>query len=187
MNIKIENKFQSMEYINNLHLNIFPEKYFEKYDKNQIIEFMDIYPAEFYAVRIKNKSMSSKHKLAVSHNDVLNYCKNLSHFTLNVSSFCYRNNQILTGEIKIDDAMEIEYILSNFPGYSVRDSYINPDYMGKSDIYDKKLLKINGISNIIDYILQHDLTNIIVEFTVFNCLLGIYNENVIIWELRTNY
>ena len=40
---------------------------------------------------------------------------------------------------------------------------------------------------IIDYILLNKLTNIIVEFTVFNCKVGKNNENVVIWELRNEY
>jgi len=83
--------------------------------------------------------------------------------------------------------MEIEYILSNIPGYSVRDCYNNPDYKGKSDIFDKRLTNINGVNEIIDYILKNNLTNIIVEFTVFNCLIGKNKEKIVIWELRTDY
>ena len=187
MKIRIENKRQSMEYIQNLHLNILPEQYFEQFKEDEIIRFLKNYPADYYAVRIKDKAMSSKHKLAVPYDEVLIYCKDLVHFTLNVSSYCYRNNQVLVGEIKILDNMEIEYILSNNPSYSVRNCYENPDYAGKSDIYDKKLLKIKGINEIIDYILKNDLTNIIVEFTVFDCKIGRNNENVVIWELRTDY
>ena len=187
MNIIIKDKIQSMKCIQKLHLNILPEQYFEKYDVEQITEFLKKYPAKFYAVRIKEKAMSSKHKLAVPYEEVLDYCKDLSRFTLNVSSYCYKDNQILTGEVRIYDNMEIEYILSNTPGYSVRDCYNNPDYVGKTDIYNKKLLRIKGINEVIDYVLKNNLTNVIVEFTVFNCLLGKNNENVIIWELRTDY
>lgn len=136
---------------------------------------------------MKDKAMSSKHRLALPYEEVLNYCKNLSQFTLNISSYCYKENQILTGEIRIYDNMEIEYTLSNVPGYSVRDCYRDPDYVGKSDIYDKKLLQVNGLNEIINYILENDLTNLIVEFTVFNCLLGKNSQKVVIWELRTEY
>ena len=142
MNIKIKNKFQSMNYIEKFNLNTLPEKYFEKYDRKQIIDFLKKYPANFYAVRVKEQINSSKHILALSYEEVPNYCKNLENFTLNVSSYCYKENQILTGKIRIYDDMSIEYILSNVKGYSVRDCYDNPDYIGIADIYDKKLLSI---------------------------------------------
>lgn len=83
--------------------------------------------------------------------------------------------------------MDIEYIVSNNPEFSVRDAYSKPDYSGKTDIYNRKLSKIKGMDLIIDYILLNKLTNIIVEFTVFNCKVGKNNENVVIWELRNEY
>lgn len=187
MEIKIKNKQESLKYIKEFNLNILPEEYFEGYDISKIKQFIETYPAEFYAVRDKEKSGSSKHKLAVPYNEVIDYCKNLKKYTVNVSSYCYRNHQICVGEILIYDNMDIEYIISNNPNFSVRDVYKEPDYRGKTNIYDKKFLKIKGVNEIIDYILLHNLTNIIVEFTVFNCKLGKNKENIIIWELRTEY
>lgn len=187
MKIQIRNKLESLKYIKEFNLNILPEEYFEGYDKQKIKQFIETYPAEFYAIRDKEKSASSKHQLAVPYSEVVDYCKDLRKYTINVSSYCYRNNQICVGEILIYDNMDIEYIISNNPNFSVRDAYRKPDYKGKTDIYDKKFTHIKGINEIVDYILSHDLTNIIVEFTVFNCKLGRNNEKVVVWELRNKY
>ena len=184
---KIKNKQESMKYIKELNLNTLPEKYFEGFDEEKIRKFIEKYPAEFYAVRDKEKAASTKHKLAVPASEVVEYCKDLNKYTVNVSSYCYRKNQICVGEILIYDNMDIEYIVSNNPEFSVRDAYSKPDYKGKTDIYNKKLSKIKGMDIIIDYILLNNLTNIIVEFTVFNCRVGKNNENVVIWELRNEY
>jgi len=54
MNLTIKNKMQSIKYIKDLNLNVLPEKYFEKYDEEQITNFIKKYPAQFYAVRIKD-------------------------------------------------------------------------------------------------------------------------------------
>lgn len=183
----IENKIESMKVIKELKLNTLPEEYFEKYNEEKIKQFIEKYSEKYYAVRIKDSSMSNKHKLAVPKEELIEYCKGLKNFTINVSSYCYKENQILCGEIKIYKDMKIEYIVSNNPSYSVRDVYNNPDYSGKSDIYDKKIKYINGLNEIIDYIFEYNLFDIIVEFTVFKCNLGINNENIVIWELRTNY
>ena len=187
MYLKIRNKQESMKYIKQFNLNVLPEMYFKEFNEEKIKDFIKKYPAEFYAIRDKGKAGSSIHRLAVPQEDVLEYCKDLKNYTINVSSYCYRNNQICVGEMLINDNMDIEYILSNNPNYSVRDVYSNPDYKGKTDIYDKKFLKIKGVNEIIDYILLHDLTNIIVEFTVFNSNVGKNNEKVVIWELRNEY
>lgn len=187
MKIRIRNKLESLKYIKELNLNILPEEYFEGYNKQKIKRFIEKYPAEFYAIRDKEKSASSKHKLAVPYDEVIDSCKDLKKYTINVSSYCYRNHQICVGEILLYDNMDIEYIISNNSNFSVRDVYKNPDYVGKTDIYDKKLNRIKGINEIIDYILLHELTNIIVEFTVFNCKLGKNKEKVVVWELRNEY
>lgn len=187
MKKKISNKLESMLFINYLGLNILPQKTFMKYNIEEITKFIKEYPAEYYAIRDKSKSGSKKHQLAVECEDIVEECKGLSQFSLNVSSYCYREHQICVGEIRIWDNMQIEYILSNNPEFSVRDCYAKPDYKGVTDIYDKKIKKIKGYDIIVDYILEHDLTNLIVEFTIFDCKLGTQNENVVIWELRTEY
>ena len=37
------------------------------------------------------------------------------------------------------------------------------------------------------YIIDHELYDVIVEFAVYDCKLGINNENVVVTELRTSY
>jgi hypothetical protein len=185
--MKSENKIESINLILKLKLNTFPERLFLEYNPNSIEEFIKEFTAEFYAVRDKSFSMSPKSRLAVPYNEVIDYCKCLNKFSINVSSYCYRNNQICVGEIRIYKNMGIEYIVSNNPSYSLRDCYTNPDFNGQTNIYDKKINKIPGLNEIIDYISKYNLFEIIVEFSVFNCPVGINKENIIIWELRTNY
>ena len=183
----IKNKIESMEVIKKLKLNVLPIQYFERYYEEEIKEFMAKYPAKYYAVRIANCAMSNKHRLSVPQDELLEYCKNLTKFTINVSSFCYKENQIICGEIKIYKDMKIEYIVSNNSNYSVRDCYSDPDFSGQTDIYDKKIKNIKGFDTIIDYIFKYNLFDTIVEFTVFNCDVGLNNEKVVIYELRTDY
>ena len=75
--------------------------------------------------------MSKKYKLAVPKEEVVDYCKNLEKFSINVSSFNYSKNQLLCGEIKINENMDVDYILSTNPNFSLRDCYQNPDFVGK--------------------------------------------------------
>lgn len=187
MKVNIYNKMESMQIIKELNLNVFPERYFSEYNENNIKDFLNQYPSPYYAIRDKSKSASKNHQLAVPFEDVCEQCKGLSKFTLNVSSYCYKENQLCVGEIRVDNKMNIEYILSNNPSFSLRDCYRQPDYKGYTNIYDKKMKNIKGYDTIIDYILNHDLIDLIVEFAVFDCKVGINDDYVIIYELRTDY
>ena len=183
----IKDKMESMEMIKTLKLNELPLQYFENYNKKNVLQFINKYPAKYYAVRIKHQCMSDKHKYNVLKEELFSYCKKLTNFTINISSLCYKENQILCGEIRIYKNMEIEYIISSNPCYSVRNCYNNPSFVGKTDIYDKKIKQINGFDITIDYIFKYNLFNTIVEFSVFDCNVGINNEKVVIYELRTDY
>ena len=182
----INNKMESVNLIKNLHLNVLPEKIFNHYNKKEIEIFIAQFPADFYAVRDKTISMSKKYKLAVPKEEVVDYCKNLEKFSINVSSFNYSKNQLLCGEIKINENMDVDYILSTNPNFSLRDCYQHPDFVGKVSVFDNKY-KIDGLEKIIEYALKYNLIGVIIEFTLFNKKLGINNDNVVIWELRSNY
>ena len=184
---KIYNKIESAKWIKNLKLNILPEKIFFSYNKEEILKFLESYPVKYYAIRDKSLAMSKIHQLAVPYDEVCNYCEKLKMFSINVSSINYSYCQICCGELIIDDSGNINCILSNNPKFSLRDCYSNPDFKGQLSIFDNKFKDINGFEEIVNYILRKGLQNIIVEFTVFNENIGINNEKVIIWELRTDY
>ena len=54
-------------------------------------------------------------------------------------------------------------------------------------IEDNKLWDIPGFSKIMRYITEHELYDVIVEFSVYDCKIGVNKENVVISELRTAY
>lgn len=70
---------------------------------------------------------------------------------------------------------------------SVRDALKYPTFNLKTDIFDKKLNKIPYFDLIYQYIVSHNLQNVIVEFALFNKDVGIKKEKVIVYELRTHY
>lgn len=187
MNIKISNKLESIKYINKFKLNRFAEKLFKKDETDKILKFLNNNPAEYYAIRDKLRVKSSYHKLKARKEDILKEVKNLELFTINVSSYNYRANQLLVGEILLKRDGNIYLLASKNKEFSLRDVERDPDYNLNTDIYDKKLKRINGLDDIIFYIIKKKLQDIVVEFTVFDTKLGINNENVIIWELRTDY
>ena len=182
----INNKLESIDKIKKLRLNKFPEQLFKKGEEEQINKFLQDYPAEYYAIRDKSKS-GGVFKLKVDFDKVLDEIKDYNLFTINVSSANYIDNQLIVGEIEFLSNGEVYATLSVDPSASVRDALANPSYNYKTDIFDKRLSEIPHFDLIYQYIVEHDLQDIIVEFALFDKEVGIKKEKVIIYELRTHY
>lgn len=184
--MKIKNKIESSQKIEELKLNKFPEEIFKSREESKVIEFINKYPAKYYAIRDKAKSRGV-FKLAVTKEDILKEIKDYELFSINVSSTNYKDNQVLVGEIEILSNSEIYLTLSKRPAYSVRDAISYPDYNFKTDIFDKRLNEIEYFDYLYKYILKNNLLDTIVEFSLFNIKVGINNENIVIYEIRTDY
>jgi len=82
---------------------------------------------------------------------------------------------------------EIYAILSTNSTASVRDALSNPTFNLKTDIFDKNLNSIPHFDFLYQYIVSHDLIDVIVEFSLFDKEVGINHEKIIVYELRTHY
>lgn len=182
----IKNKLESMKKISKLGLNKFPEQLFKVGEQEKVSEFLTCYPAQYYAIRDKSKA-GGIFKLKVAANDVLAEINHYDLFTINVSSANYVENQLLVGEIQILSNGEVYATLSVDQTASVRDALRNPTFNLKTDIFDKKLNKIPHFDLIYEYIITHNLQNVIVEFALFDQEVGIRKERIIVYELRTHY
>ncbi len=182
----INNKLESIKMIKQLELNKFPEQLFSENDTEKVKKNLDMYPAKYYEIRDKSKA-GGIFKLKVALDDVLAEIRGYQLFTINVSSANYVENQILVGEIQILSNGEVYTTLSVDPRASVRDALEHPTFNLKTDIFDKKLNEIPYFDLIYQYIVSHNLQNVIVEFALFNTEVGIKNQNIIVYELRTNY
>lgn len=182
----IKNKLESINKINELGLNKFPEQLFRENEETKVQEFIEKYPAEFYAIRDKSRA-GGTFKLKVDYNKVLEEIKGYNIFTINVSSANYVDNQLLVGEIEFLSNGEVYAILSVDPTASVRDALSNPTFNLKTNIFDKQLNKIPHFDYVYQYISNNNLYDVIVEFALFNKDVGIKKEKVIVYELRTHY
>lgn len=184
--MKIKNKIESYNKIIELGLNRFPEKIFKAHEINKVQDFIDRHPANYYAIRDKSKA-GGVFRLKVEPQDVLNAVSGYELFSINVSSYNYITSQLLVGEIFISNTT-VNAILSTKRGYSVRDAIKDPDFNFTTSIFDDKTLnQISCFDKIYQYIIEKKLQNVIVEFAYFDQPLGINNENIIIYELRTDY
>ncbi len=184
--MKITNKIESYNKIIELGLNRFSEEIFRSYEIRELEDFINRYSASFYAIRDKSKA-GGNFKLKVEAKDILNEVTGYDLFSVNVSSFNYLENQLLVGEILITDT-NVSAVLSTNCRYSVRDAINDPDFNFVTTIFDDKTLdQIPCFNDVYNYIVKQKLKDIIVEFAYFDKLLGVNNENIIIYELRTEY
>ncbi|MBE7075957.1 MAG: hypothetical protein E7375_02700 [Clostridiales bacterium] len=156
-------------------------------DNKKILDFIKKYDAKFYAVRDMAKSNSKLFNLKVEKKNVVEYVKEQRNFLINVSSYNYTENQLCTGEIQINKDMKVSLTISNNKEFSARDAVRCPDFNFVCDIYDRRLKNIDGLQQVMDYIFQYNLFDVIVEFSSFDIPVGLNCENVIIYELRTDY
>lgn len=184
--MEIRNKLESYNKIIELGLNKFKEQLFKANEEEKVKEFLKENPAKYYAIRDKSKTRGN-FKLKVEYEKVLEEIKYYDLFTINISSINYKEDQLLVGEIEILSNNEVYIIVSTNPNYSVRDAISNPTFNIKTDIYDKKISIIPHFDEIYEYIVSHKLKDIIVEFALFDKDVGINNEKIIIYELRTHY
>lgn len=182
----IKNKIESINKINELGLNKFPEELFKVNEIDKVKRFLEKYKAKYYAIRDKTVS-GGTYKLKVDYDKVLDEIQGYNLFTINVSSANYVDNQLLVGEIEFLSNNQVYAILSIDPTASVRDALSNPTYNFKTDIFDKKLNKIPHFDFIYQYIVHHNLEDVIVEFALFDKAVGIKKEKIVVYELRTHY
>lgn len=191
--MKIRNKIESISTIKRLGLNQFPEKIINLTEcgsgegYTEALKFMKKYPVKYYTLRDKSKNGGKAFHIVKS--EEMEECVKVydKKFTILVSSYNYKDNQKVVGEILVKG--ENIHLLVSFNGeYSIRDVYKNPDLCLNTTIFDDKTL--NGVphfNEIYKFIIDNKLENIIVEFGYFDKKVGLKNTNFIIYELRTDY
>ncbi len=185
--MRVRNKLESINIIKGKKLNSFPEELFKKGQEDKIRKFLKQYPVEFYAIRSKDIVDCKKNNFKVPYNHVLDEAKKFNLFSINVSSYNYISSFVLIGDIMIGRNNDVWFIGSKNKNYTGKMAESNPDFNYCTDIYDKKLNYIPGFDLIYSYILNHSLMDVIVEFAIYNKPIGMYKEQVIIFEIRTDF
>ena len=96
---------------------------------------------------------------------------------------------VIQGDIFVDSKLNVIGTVSKVKGETLREVTNNPSMFEtiKCNIVDEKInVGIRSeVHKIIDYICEHNLFNVIVEFSMYDCSVGITGDNIIVWELRT--
>lgn len=186
---KTNNKLESVNLINTLKLNTFKQKVFEvKYTSDEDVnKFLNASNCGTYAIRDNMISNSPVRTHAASKDEILNVYKKFENCTISESVNNYINNQTLIGNIVVGTDGSVTVEGSSNKCDSVREAMNNGNIKLNTTIDDNRIEYINGLKDIVDYVIEHNLQDMVVEFSTFNKNVGVNNEKVIIYELRSNY
>lgn len=185
--MKITNKLDSIQKINELKLNRFPEELFSNSEEQKVRKFLEKYPAKYYAIRSKEIVGCKNNNFKVLKEEIFSEMKKFNLFSINVSSYNYTSNLILIGDIKIGSNNEVWFIGSTNPNFTGKMAEKHPDFNYSTDIFDKRLNLIPSFDQIYKYIAEYNLIDVIVEFAIYNRPVGINNEPIIVFEIRTDF
>ena len=186
--ISVTNKKQAINKIKALGLNYFPLDVFKVEDKEAIRKFFDKYNAEEYCMRNPNATNAKFYYVK----DYAECLKLLPKFkkdvTIDVSYRPYKEDIVLVGDIKISKGLGTVDITARIDSEATsRNIYEKPDYNMHASLDEDRVWKIPGFDKIARYISEHELYDVIVEFGVYSCKLGVKKENVVISEIRTGF
>ncbi len=188
--IKIKDKKDSIIKMKELRLNYFPLDVFETFDVAGIENFMKSYPAKEYVLRSANKAKGEFYFVT----NIDEAKERLDRFedevTISVSYNEFKEDIVLVGDIIVHNdfgSQTVDLTARSDIEATHRNIYEKPEFNIHTSIEDDKLWKIPGISKIMRYISDNELYNVIIEFSVYDCKLGINKDNVVISELRTGY
>lgn len=186
----IKTKKESIEKIKNLGLNHFMEEIFGVKELDKIKKFFDENNAQEYCLRDPEK-INGKFFFIKDFEECKTKLKNYKNLvTVCVSSNEYDDDIVLLGDIKVKREYGSEIIditARTDKDADHRNIYKNPKYNLHTDLNDDKLWNIPGFTKLIRYITDHELYDVIVEFVVYDCPVGVNKEHVAIYELRSEF
>ena len=179
--MKILSKTDSLNQIKKMGLNSVPEIVVNPSDSDKVVSFMMKYPASEYVLRDVENPLGQFYY--ATQDEVLSLIKNYSTpFSIAVSFSSY-GDFVLIGDIFVSgDRVELTASTNKNANHRSAD-----DISLYTNMYDDQLWEIPGFNDLIKYVADKNLLDIIVEFVVFDHKVGTKKEKVLITELRTEY
>ena len=188
--ITIKDKKDSIRKMKEMNLNYFPLDVFDVTNLKAIKDFFDKYNAEEYILRNPNKA-KGKFYFVNSYDEAVLCLKEFKpEVTIGVSYRPYKEDIVLVGDIKIHKGSfsdTVDLTARTDSEATNRNIYEEPEYNLHCSLDDDKVWNIPGFAKIARYISDHELYDVIIEFIVYDCKLGVNKENVVICELRTGF
>lgn len=182
---KITSKANSSTVINNLNLNRVHEIVCSIYDKGTIELLCDKNIASKYVLR-DLENACGKYFICKSKEECVNCAKEYDgRFSLAVSCFAY-SNIVLLGEVCLTKN-GVTIVAGNAKDIHHRKVYEKAIINTTTTLDDNSFWEVDGVEDILGYVVKHNLYDVIVEFVVYDRPVGVNNEKVLIVELRSEY
>lgn len=183
--IKIKNKEQSIEFINQMGLNCMPQAVLDKTNKERVKHFFEDNPANEYVIRDIFTPMG-KYAFVKNFDEAEKYLETISANKFSISVSFNGLERVLLGDIFVKDNF-VTLSASTSQNANHRNIYTTPEISLSCELFDDRLWNVPGFEKLIDYINEHNLYEVIVEFAVFKNKVGTQKNNVVIIELRSDY
>jgi len=183
MNIK--NKAESENMIRRMGLNrVYKDVYSHK-DLSKLRIFLDKNKDKLFSLGDMLNAMGD-FRYSLTARQVWELSVNYEKFSLYESLHIADKNLIIQGEISLSSKFNLLASLDDTKSISNREAMKNPKYNLKLDLKEVREPSIKGLTKVIDFMVEHMLFGVIMEFTLFSEPVGTNKEEIIVWELR-NY
>ena len=184
----IKDKADALFQMERLGLNHFPEIVCATDDMEGAKMFMQDNPAEEYCMRDPNGTVG-KVFFPKTIEEIEEFAKEYDErFTLCVSANPYKEDIVLLGDIKVNkDENMVDLTARTDPEATHRNIYTEPEYNMHISLDSDELWEVPGFSKLMAYISNYELYDIVVEFVVYSARVGTNKENVVIFEIRSEY
>ena len=157
-------------------------------DNESIKQFIEENPAEEYCLRDPNKT-SGEFFFVKNYEEAVEKSKQYDdEFTIDVSARPYKEDIVLLGDIKVyKDENMVDLTARTDEEANHRNIYSEPEINLHKNLDSDQLWNVPGFSKLMNYISTYELYDIVVEFVVYSARVGKKKENVVIFELRSEY
>jgi hypothetical protein len=177
-------KTESDLLMKNLNLNRITEDIFYRGQDDKVRKYLIENPFKHYNLRDKG-TPGGKFFYKLTAKQVLEVTHIYPKFSLFESLAQADDLLVLQGEISISEQFKILASLDDRKGISNREAMQNPHWTLNSNDLIKRKYSIPGLNKVIDYIACNELFDVIVEFSMYDVPVGVNQENLLIWELRS--
>jgi len=184
----IKDKYDAIVQMRNLGLNFFPETICSVGDEQTVKDFVEENPAEEYCLRDPNGTVG-KFYFVKNVEEIMEKSKEYDgKFTLGVSANPYKEDIVLLGDVKVHkDENMVDLTARTDSEANHRNIYSEPQINLHISLDSDELWDIPGFSKLMGYISNYELYDVVVEFVVYSARVGKNKENVVIFELRSEY
>ena len=146
---------------------------------------------KIYNIR-DNEKYNGKFKIGVAFTDLREELKNYMgcRVRINENIIEYdRDNLVVQGDIVLYKDFTLHATISDVKGLTQREASNYPEFFSTINcniVTDKFICKYKReLEKVLDIICKNNLFGVIIEFGIYDKAIGVNNENIIFWELRT--